>query len=221
MSAAPPDCRHARLHIGADPQRLPPEVQAHVAGCADCGRFRDETLALDGRLHAALELPLARFRKPAVVAPRRLALAASVVLALLLVGGVWLLRPEPALAGELIEHVTHEAGSWDQQQWLPASAVAEVLHQAGVQFNTSLPVVYAMACPFHGRRIPHLVVQTANGPLTVMLLADEKVATRTEFSEHGLHGVLLPAGSGSVAVLSRGGAVPEGMAGEIVSGVRW
>jgi hypothetical protein len=220
VSGATPDCRHARLHIGADPHRLPAEVQTHVSGCAECGRFRDETVALDGRLHAALELPLARFRKPAA-APRRWALAASVVLAVTLVGGFWALRPAPALAGELVEHVTHEAGSWDKQQWLPASAVADVLRQAGVQFNTSLPVVYAMACPFHGRRIPHLVVQTNDGPLTVLLLAHEKVPRRTEFSEHGLSGVLLPAGEGSVAVLTRGGAVPDAMEGELVSAVRW
>ena len=85
--------------------------------------------------------------------------------------------------------------------------------QAGVQFDSPLPVVYAMACPFHGRRVAHLVVQTDHGPMTVMLLPHEKVRRRTEFSEDGLHGVLLPAGEGSVAVLSRDGAVPEAMAG--------
>ena len=219
MNAAP-DCRHARLHIGAEPRALPADVAAHVAGCAECSRFRDETLALDERLRAALELPLARFRKP--VAPaRRFALAASVVLAMLLGAGFWLLRPQPALADEIVAHVAHEAGSWDQRELLPASAVADVLRQAGVKFDSSLPVVYAMACPFHGRRVPHLVVQTATGPMTVMLLANEKIAARTEFSEGGYHGVLLPAGAGSVAVLSRDGAVPEALTGQIVSGVRW
>ena len=83
-----------------------------------------------------------------------------------------------------------------------------------------MPVVYAMACPFRGRRVPHLVVQTSAGPLTVMLLAHEKVAERTEFSEHGYRGVLLPAGSGAVAVLSRAGTVPESVAVEIAGSVR-
>ena len=64
MSAAP-DCRHARLHIGAAPQHLPPEVTSHIATCADCSRFRDETLALDGRVRSALEVPLPRFRERA------------------------------------------------------------------------------------------------------------------------------------------------------------
>ena len=220
MSAAGPDCRHARLHIGAAPRDLPPDVTAHIATCTDCGRFRDETLALDGRVRSALEVPLTRFRERAPPT-RRFALAASVVLALLVAGGFWFLNPQPALAGEVAEHVVHEAGSWDMQEPLPASAVSEVLRQAGVEFDTSMPVVYAMACPFRGRRVPHLVVQTSAGPLTVMLLAHEKVAERTEFSEHGYRGVLLPAGSGAVAVLSREGTVPADVSGQIVSGVRW
>jgi hypothetical protein len=63
MSAA--DCRHARLHIGAAPHELPPGIAQHLAGCAECSRFRDETLALDARLRSALEVPLPRFRERA------------------------------------------------------------------------------------------------------------------------------------------------------------
>ena len=101
-------CRHGRRSA-----LLAPEVVAHLATCADCRRFRDETLALDARLRAALELPVARFRRRAPPA-RRFALAASVLLALFIGGGFWLLRPQSALAGEVAEHVRHEPGSWDQ-----------------------------------------------------------------------------------------------------------
>ncbi len=135
-------------------------------------------------------------------------------------GGFWFLNPQPALAGEVAEHVVHEAGSWDMREPLSADAVGAVLRQAGVEFDSTMPVVYALACPFRGRRVPHLVVQTSTGPLTVMLLPHEKVAARTEFSEHGYRGVLLPAGSGAVAVLSRAGTVPESVAVEIAGSVR-
>ena len=72
-----------------------------------------------------------------------------------------------------------------------------------------------------GASSPHLVVQTANGPMTVMLLAHEKISARQEFSEGGYRGVLLPAGEGSVAVLMQNGAVPDAVATQVVSGVRW
>lgn len=223
MSTAP-ECRHARLHIGGEPQQLPADVEAHLEGCADCRRFRDETLSLDGRLRNALELPLEEFRGPAQTrAPgtRPWALAASVVLAVFVGAGFWLLRPAPALAGEVAEHVRHEAGSWDMREPLPAAELAAVLRQAGVEFDTTLPVVYAMACNFRGRQVPHLVVQTTAGPLTVMLLSRERTAARTEFSEDGYRGVLVPAGEGSVAILSRDGPVPGGVSSQIAAGVRW
>jgi len=221
MNAGSPECAHARLQIGGDPHNLPPEVVAHLPTCAACARFLQETLALDGRLRTALELPLSEFRQKRQAPVRRFALAASVALALLLAGGFWVLKPQSALAHEVVAHVLEESSSWDQQQLLPAAEVADILRTAGVEFDASLPVVYGYACPFRGHRVPHFVVQTANGPMTVMLLAHEKVSKRTEFSEAGLHGELLPAGRGSVAVLMRSGAVPEDLAGKIVSAARW
>ncbi len=222
-SSSNTECRHARLHIGGDPGALPPEVVAHVESCAECRRFRDETAVIDGRLRVALELPLSKFTTRAPAAPpRRFALAASAVLGLLIAGGAWVLRPSTALADEIVEHLRHEAGSWDQHQQVSVDALAEVLRRAGVEFDSSLPVVYAMTCPFRGKRVPHLVVQTREGPMTVMLLGGERVTKRREFSEEGYRGVLLPAGEGSVAVLARGaGVAPDAVAGAVVSAVRW
>lgn len=215
-------CTHARLAIGGEPHTLPPDVTAHLATCAACRQFHAETVALDGRVRAALELPLSVFRKAAAPPPaRRFALAASIALAMLVGGSFWLFRPQTVLADEVIEHVRHENGSWSAHEVLSATAVAEVLRQAGVTFDSSMPVVYAMACTFHGRRVPHLVVQTASGPMTVMLLAHEKVRERKDFSEGGFQGVLLPAGEGSVAVLMQNGKVPDAAAAQVLSGVRW
>jgi hypothetical protein len=220
MSAANLTCHEVRLAIGAEPQSLSADVAAHLATCAACSRFRDETLMLDRNLRAALELPLSEFRRPAARPVRRYALAASVMLGLMVAGAMWIVLPQPALAGEVVEHVLHEPGSWDGGA-VPADAIAAVLKAAGVEFDSRLPIVYAAPCPFRGRRIAHLVVQTANGPMTVMLLPHESVSRRREFSESGMRGVLLPAGAGAVAVLARDGEVPAPLADEIVSAVRW
>jgi anti-sigma factor RsiW len=221
MSLHDENCRHARIAIGGEPHAPSAEVSAHLETCAACRQFLAETLALDGRVRAALEVPLTKFRTSAPSSARRFALAASVLLAMIAGAGFWLLAPSAALAGEVLEHVRHESGSWGAHEVLSGSALADVLQEAGVKFDTSMPVVYAMACPFRGRRVPHLVVQTADGPMTVMLLAHEKVDSRQEFSEDGYHGVLLPAGEGSVALLMQNGQVPEAVATEVVSGVRW
>ena len=219
MSGANPH-GYARLHIGADPRALPADVAAHVDGCADCRRFRDEMLMLDGKVHAALELPLSEFRRRAPPA-RRYALAASVVLAVLVAGGFWLFRPATALAGEVVAHVEGEADSWNSHQPLPAAEIAKILDTAKAQFDSPYPIVYGYPCPFRGHRVAHLVVQTPNGTMTVMLIRHEHVMRRTEFSQDGMHGVLLPAGAGSVVLLTRDGEVPDALAADIVSRVRW
>jgi hypothetical protein len=210
------------LAIGGDPGNLSAEVTQHLVTCPQCARFRDETLAMEDRLKAALELPLHRFRKPAEKSvPRRYALAASLLVGLLLGGGAWLLRPSTALADEIVAHIRHEAGSWALQKRLSPAEISAVLGKAGVHFDTTMPVVYASPCPFRGHVAPHLVVQTSRGPITVMLLAHEKLAARQQFSEDGYQGVLLPAGEGSVAVLSRGGATAEADLDAVLSAVRW
>jgi hypothetical protein len=218
---APVDCRHVRMAIGGDPHEIAPDVREHLAGCATCRQFHAETLALDGRLRAALELPLATFRKPARSAVRRFALAASVMLATLVGGAFWMLGSQSSLAGELVAHVKHENSSWEFRDELSESALSVVLQKAGVEFDSSMPVVYASACPFRGRLVPHLVVQTNEGPLTVMLLEHEQIRARREFSEDGYRGVLVPAGDGSIAILARSGDVPGEVTQKLVNGVRW
>ena len=217
------DCKHARLQIGGEPQVLPAEVGQHLATCAACSKFRDETMAMEGRLKSALELPLQNFREsPRKTAPRRFALAASVVLAVLVGGGIWLLRPQPALAAEIVEHVRHEAGSWQTHEPVSPEQLAAVLAKAGVHYNTHLPVTYASPCPFRGHIVPHLVVQTYQGPVTVMVLSHIKTDVLTQgatFKEGEYHGVVLPAGSGSIAIIAPKGQAYDGAAKLVMEGV--
>jgi hypothetical protein len=216
MNTPDTHCREARLMIGADPRAaLPTALAAHVEGCAACRRFRDETLALEGRLRAAFELPLQK-PVPRQAPLRRFALAASVALALFFGGAFWMLRPSSALAGEVVGHVEHEPSSWQAQIVLPESYVAEVLAAAGVNIDMKYPVVYATRCPFRGGFVPHLVVQTASGPVTVMVLAGEHVRDRMEFAEDGYRGVIVPAGNGAVAVIARGETDPSEVAANVV-----
>jgi hypothetical protein len=215
-------CEQARLAIGGDPAHLPADVKQHVAGCAACARFLDETLRMETRLRAALELPLQRFRpqesrRPA--ARSRFAMAASLILALLVGGGAWVFWPQPALAREVVAHLREEPGSWGQAQPVPPERLAAVLAKAGVKYDARLPVVYASPCPFHGHIVPHLVVRTPHGPMTVMLLAHEKVERQQRFHSDGYRGVLLPAGDGSVAVITRGDQEMEADLDSVMKGI--
>jgi hypothetical protein len=62
-------------------------------------------------------------------------------------------------------------------------------------------ITYAMSCVINGHTVPHLVVQGKQGPITLILLPDEEVGEAIPLSGDNVHGVLLPVGSGSIAVI--------------------
>ena len=216
------NCEQARLLIGAEPRSAAPELVEHLDSCAACAQLREEMLAFETRIERALQNPPdIPHRRPRAPQWRQWALAASVALATLAGVGVWLLRPTDTLAHDVVAHVQHEPDSWLAEQQLNAQSIGGALHGAGVALDlTSDKVTYAQSCWFHGHYVPHLVVQTAQGPATVLILRHEHVRGPRSFHEAGLNGVIVPAAQGSIAVLARGGDV-EALAQQMQQEVHW
>ena len=64
--------------------------------------------------------------------------------------------------------------------------------------------MFGETCFFRGRLVPHLIVRTTEGPVTVMILPEERVGAPEHFDEGGYRGVVIPDNDhGSIAVLSR------------------
>jgi hypothetical protein len=226
----------ARLLIGADPHSVPPELAEHLASCPECSLFRNEMIALDANIRRALEqapltaappasvtpitsAPAARRSKPTSVWSRW-ALAASVAVISML--AVWALRPTDTLAHDVIAHVEYESKSWSSTDRPPAAEVNETMAQAGVALDMSSDkVMYAHTCLFRGHMVPHLVVSTPQGPVTVMVLRYENVKHRTTFHEDGMSGVITPAPHGSIAVLVKGNENIDAATQQVERSVRW
>ena len=220
------NCDEARLLIGADPGVTTTALEEHLRGCAACAGFHRETRALDADIRRALEHPpdLARSRSPRRRPPawRQWALAASVALAAFVALGVWVLRPSDTLAREVAAHVQGEPESWLATEHVTAAGIEHALRGAGVQFAiTSERVRYAQSCWFRGHYVPHLVLETARGQVTVLLLRHEHVSARRAFHEAGMSGVIVPAERGSIAVLARGGGDIDDIARAMQRDVRW
>lgn len=219
------NCQHATLLIGADPYASSPELTAHLQGCPSCAELQREMLALESNIRRAVDsAPPAALQRPKAgvtdirdatraasvkersgpLAWRGWALAASV--ALLAVAALWIARPSDSLAHDLIVHVNAEPQSWGSTQPVDARALQEILRKAGVAgWKIDSPeVMYAQTCFFRGHFVPHLVVHTVSGPVTVMVLPEEHVVGRRTFHEGGFAGVIVPAQQGSIAVLARG-----------------
>jgi hypothetical protein len=218
-------CDEARLLIGADPAASTPELEEHLRGCAACARFRTEMRTLDADIHRAMQKPpdLARpAARGSAPAWRGWAMAAAAAFATFMVLTLWLLRPSDTLARDVVQHVQGEPESWHATQPVSAEELKSALENAGVALNiTSDKVVYAQSCWFHGHYVPHLVVQTAQGPVTVMILRHDQVPGRRSFSEEGMSGIIVPAEHGSIAVLARGNGGVSQVAALMNQDMRW
>jgi len=206
------DHEQYRRALLADPLSNDRELETHRANCEACRAFSDQVKKFEQRLTLALKINMPNGAKilpfgthrAAFKSNRWFALAASVATAFVMAGGIWLGTPRSSLAADVIAHMAEEPEAWNTHAAIPAPELAAVLKRANMTLDPKTAVSYANACGFRGNVVPHLVVQTPQGPVTVMVLIHESVSKQQEFDEHGYRGTIVPVPKhGSIAVLTR------------------
>ncbi len=233
------NCEDYKEAIAADPSYEGGE--AHLSACTDCRAYRDEMRSLDRRIGRALEISVPELRMPELpeidttkvvslparrrfTTPASLAVAATVVLAAFV--GLRMIGSNvtyPSLADEIVAHLDHEPYALrvtdepvsDRRltRVVPAN-VANMNHDAGL-------ITYAQTCVINGRKIPHLVIQGERGPVTILLLPDEAIDDAVQLEGDSINGVLLPVGSGSVAIIGERNEELETIQKNVVNSVTW
>jgi hypothetical protein len=217
------------------------DESGHVQGCAECQAFNHEMLALDGRIRAAMELSVPPLRMPelpdldvenvvSLPARRRLltpswfAIAATVALAAFI--GIRTLgpaAPQQSLESQVLAHVDHEPTALlpsntpvddDKLQRVVPRNIATMNHDAGL-------ITFAATCPINGNEIPHLVLQGKTGPITILLLPDEKIDESKILEGDNVHGVIVPVGDGSVAIIGTRDESLDEVQQNVVNSVAW
>jgi hypothetical protein len=231
------DCAQYRRTLLADPNASGPELDAHLASCPDCPAYRERLQRFEGRLARAMRLDtdlgagerrVSRRGLPVRGVPTSwLAMAASVLIALVAAGTLWIAAPHPSLAAAVVAHMVDEPEAWTRTTPVAPEDLAPVLAGAHMTLKPDAGMVsYAQSCLFRGHHVPHLVVQTDMGPITVMVLVHESVTKPQPFDEEGYRGVIVPVpGHGSLAVLARGPdadlAAVESVAARVRSAISW
>jgi hypothetical protein len=219
------DCDQYRRALLADPHEVSAEMRSHVAGCRDCAQFTERVQRFEDKLDRALRVdivPGARarglrgLRTRLARSPRRrrrwLAAAASLLLACVFAGSLWLVAPGSSLAADVVNHMAEEPDAWARTDVpVPQPQLEAVFSESHMRLKADAGLVtYASSCLFRGHQVPHLVVQTAAGPVTVMVLTHETTRGQQRFNDQGYQGVIeaVP-GHGSLAVLERGSGFDE------------
>jgi hypothetical protein len=233
------NCEDYREAIGASPSYDGGE--AHLSACADCRAYRDEMRALDRAIGRALAIsvpvlqtpdlpevdttgvvPLAERRR--FRAPAWMAIAATLVLAAFV--GIRMYGSNvtyPSLADEIVAHLDHEpyalrvtdepVDDGRLAKVVPAN-IAHMNHDAGL-------ITYAQTCVINGKKIPHLVIQGEQGPVTILLLPDEAIDDTVRIEGESISGVILAVGSGSVAIIGERNEVLDTIQQNVVNSVAW
>jgi uncharacterized protein DUF3379 len=246
------DCSQYRRVLLAEPHSADPELLAHRANCTQCAEFTERLGRFETRLASAMRLELTAAAPGAAAPvgsaenlvplraqgarvsgrpdrrrPRLLALAASVLVAVGAAGVLWLALPRSSLADAVVAHMAGEPQAWLSHEAVPAASLSEAISDAHMKLRSDAGVVsYAASCEFRGFHVPHLVVQDASGPVTVMVLVHESARSTVNFDEQGYRGVIraMP-GHGAIAVLTRNQALStaevERIAARVQGAIDW
>lgn len=165
-------------------------------------------------------LPVRRRSK----APIWFALAATVVLGLSIA-----LRMSPmfeeyeTLADEVLAHLDHEPGALRVTE-VPVTdrrLKRAVPASLAVFDREATLITYANPCIINGKRVPHLVIQGRHGPVTILLMPEEKVDETTQLDGNAVHGVILPVGDGSIAIIGPREEILEPIQENVRASLTW
>lgn len=231
------NCEEYRQAVSADPAWE--GGAGHLRDCPACHEYRAGMQALDARISQALAIDVPELAVPelpddtagTVVALRRrpagpvwFALAATVAIAAVLGFRMFGAGIQyESLADEVLAHLDHEpaalrvtdaAVSDDRLHAIVPATVANLDHGAGL-------ITYAQTCIINGKRVPHLVIQGTKGPITVLLMPEERVSQAIALAGDSVDGVILPVGNGSIAIIGGAGERLEAVQEELLQSVTW
>lgn len=156
------------------------------------------------------------------------ALAASVVLAVVLgarfaledTGGAAAMSP---LGAEVLAHIDHESFSLTvSDEGVSSERLARIVPADVARLGPEAGLVtYAQSCIINGHAVPHLVVQGEHGPVTILLMPEEKLEAPERIGDGVLTGVLLPVGDGSIAIVGPDPRDLERLERTMQSSVTW
>lgn len=230
------ECLEFRRLCGSDPHNEDPLFVAHAESCSRCAAYAREMRAFDNLLLQALEVeppdasaipvgisteeaaqPGGAFWRPV----RWLGLAASLVLVAGLAAGIWVGTSSDTLARDIVEHIHHEPKSLvTTDVSVRSEDIYRVMNRAGYRLRDDVALVtYTRTCIFRGQKVPHLVIQGRQGPITVMLLPEIDVARTISVDEDGFVGTIVPFDEGSLAVIGEPGEDLKIMTAQLVEGI--
>jgi hypothetical protein len=226
-------CMDLRREKLADPKRLSGAAQAHLRECAACRQFAARIDLLEQRTAQVLKVPVPDGLAERVLLrvhrgqrrPWKLwALAACFVLSF----GIGMEQWQPREAQEnfarfAIDHVMHEPESFTEHRLADPARFRTVLANFGGELMEPIGTVrYMRLCPVPNGTGWHIVLETAAGPATLLLIPGKNVSGAVLDAKFGgLTARALPGGQGYYAIVAETPQIVDAVTRLMQTRVRW
>ncbi|MFT3791145.1 MAG: DUF3379 family protein [Rudaea sp.] len=202
-----------RATAGADSRQ---SVAQHRAECPRCAEACARALAFEDDLARALAVAVPEQLAESILLAqttaerrrraglRRVSIFAAAAVLVLAVGVVGMRAEAKPLSVQAVEHLESEPSALASTRPIPSALVVRAFAARHVSLRQVPDAVsYAQPCPIGEHRSVHVVMRTAQGPVTVIYIADKKAATSEDFDRAGLAGRALPAAGGTLILLAK------------------
>lgn len=210
------NCLEFRRRVNAAVGNKDAEYLQHAQECQACAAFAKQAALFEHKLAEAIdvEVPptleaqillrqnMEQQRREQNRRTRWMALAASVLLTVGLVTGIWTFTPPATLDSAVLAHINNELDHLSDRKDIQLAQANHVLQP----FNTQLQqpparIHYVGACQIHRSAGAHMVLQGEKGPVTVLLMPGETVQARLPLRDQRFTGVIVPTDNGSMAIV--------------------
>jgi hypothetical protein len=127
------------------------------------------------------------------------------------------------LAEAVLAHLDHEPAALTVTDVaIPDRRLARAVPADVAVFDRDATLItYASPCIINGNSVPHLVVQGERGPVTILLMPDEPVGGMETIEGENVHGLIVPVGKGSIAIVGPRDEPLEPIQQNVIESVTW
>lgn len=232
------NCIEFRRTLLTDPSVTDPAFADHRRTCPECADAVERSAHFERRLVEAVNIDVpenlaSRILLKQSFEPRAgrswwrrsrvYALAASLVLALGLVGlQLNSQLQQRRLSGEFVALVNGAPYALATSTPVSGREISATLEPAGLDLQGSIgDVTFAGRCLVRGKISGHIVVQGETAPVTVFLISEQLVTSRATINSEFYSGVVLPQGTGTIAIVSAPGESLGEVEAQVRSAIRW
>lgn len=209
------NCVEFRRQLAIDPHANAVEFVQHRAECPRCAEAHARALAFEGGLARALNIAVpAQLTETILLAQstaerrrrtglRRASIFAAAAALVVAIGVIGMRVEAKPLSVQAVEHLHSEEKVLALTKPVAATEVMQTFAIRGVHLK-SVPsgISFVAPCPVGKYRSVHLVMPSAEGPVTVIYVAGQGNVSAEDFERDGLRGRIVPLAGGALILLA-------------------